>query len=106
MAFGGVQGEASDDHEEVTKMTKQQDVDAKTCGICSEPFKDGEIAVQATQYEMWKGQLILGEQIRAVLGAPGLPICRRQGTRSGTFRKTEIKIGRAIHRRRNERPSN
>jgi hypothetical protein len=36
-------------------MTEQQDDDAKTCGICSEPFKDGDIAVQAAQYQMWPG---------------------------------------------------
>jgi hypothetical protein len=47
----------------------------KTCGICSEPFKDGEIAVQAAQYEMWKGQPILGEQIRAVKKFWAHPVC-------------------------------
>jgi hypothetical protein len=30
-------------------MTEQQDDGAKTCGICSEPFKDGEVAVQAVR---------------------------------------------------------
>jgi hypothetical protein len=32
-------------------MTEQQDDDAKTCGICSEPFKDREVAVRAAQYQ-------------------------------------------------------
>jgi hypothetical protein len=30
-------------------MTEQDD--AKVCGICSEPFKDGEVAVQAARYQ-------------------------------------------------------
>jgi hypothetical protein len=38
---------------EVVQMTEQQDGDAKTCGICSEPFKDGEVAVQAARYRVW-----------------------------------------------------
>jgi hypothetical protein len=32
-------------------MTEQDD--AKMCGICSEPFKDGEVAVQAARYRVW-----------------------------------------------------
>jgi hypothetical protein len=29
------------------KLAEQQDDDATRCGICGEPFKDGEVAVQA-----------------------------------------------------------
>jgi hypothetical protein len=32
-------------------MIEQQDDDAKTCGNCSEPFKGGEVAVQAARYQ-------------------------------------------------------
>jgi hypothetical protein len=38
-------GEAS--NSEVAKMAEQDDV--TTCGICSEPFKNGDVAVQAAR---------------------------------------------------------
>lgn len=33
----------------------------QNCGVCSEPFKDGEVVVQAARYQMWNKRRIDAE---------------------------------------------
>jgi hypothetical protein len=52
---------------EAVKMAEQDDV--TTCGICSEPFKNGEVAVQAARW----GNPFIGPYIREKFWAH--PVC-------------------------------
>jgi len=49
----------------------EQEQDVPTCGICSEPIKDGEVAVQAAR---WSGSVMVGGRLtpKGVL-TPGAP---------------------------------